>query len=61
MAHIQKSIKSQLYCSSDDAAADDAGEAAGGGAVAAGGFLHAKNVVIRSCERCFFFGSKMLL
>ena len=44
IVHIQKSIKSQHYCSSDDAT-DDAGEAAGVGTVAAG-FLHTGNIVI---------------
>ena len=64
-------VHEELYCSSDDAA-DDAGEAAGGGVgvtevgvVAAGGrssgFRRTRNIVIGSCERCFFFWTKMLL
>ncbi len=61
----------ELYCSSDDAA-DDAGEAAGGGVVAAGGgvaaagesstvFLRLRNIVIGSCERCFFVDEDALI
>ena len=64
-------VHEELYCSSDDAA-DDAGEAAGGGVgvaevgvVAAGGrssgFWCTRNIVIGSCERCYFFWTKMLL